>query len=37
MKKSLVLGKSTAVSNDKETSNSNMQNQYARLKNVAKG
>jgi hypothetical protein len=37
MKKSLALSKSTAVSNDKETNNSNMPNQYARLKNVAKG
>jgi hypothetical protein len=36
MKKSLALSKSTAVPNDKETSNSNMQNQYARVKNVAK-
>jgi hypothetical protein len=37
MKKSLALSKSTAVSNDKETNNSNMPNQYARVKNVAKG
>jgi hypothetical protein len=37
MKKSLTLSKSTAVPNDKETSNSNMPNQYARVKNVAKG
>jgi hypothetical protein len=36
MKKSLALSKSTAVPNDKETSNSNMPNQYARVKNVAK-
>jgi hypothetical protein len=37
MKKSLALSKSMAVSNYKETSNSNMPNQYARVKNVAKG
>jgi hypothetical protein len=37
MKKSLVLSKSTAVPNDKETNNSNMPNQYTRVKNVAKG
>jgi hypothetical protein len=37
MKKSLALSKSTAVSNDKETNNSNMPNQYSRVKNVAKG
>jgi hypothetical protein len=37
MKKSLALSKSTAVPNDKETNNSNMPNQYARVKNVAKG
>jgi hypothetical protein len=37
MKKSVALSKSTAVSNDKEANNSNMPNQYARLKNVAKG
>jgi hypothetical protein len=37
MKKSLDLSKSTAVPNDKETSNSNMPNQYARVKNIAKG
>jgi hypothetical protein len=36
MKKSLALSKSTAESNGKETSNSNMPNQYARVKNVAK-
>jgi hypothetical protein len=29
--------KSTAVSNDKETNNSNTPNHYARVKNVAKG
>jgi hypothetical protein len=32
MKKSLALSKSIAVSNDKDTSNSNMPNQYARVK-----
>jgi hypothetical protein len=37
MKKLLVLSKSIAVSNDKDTNNSNMPNQYARVKNVAKG
>jgi hypothetical protein len=37
MKKSLALSKSITVSNDKETSNSNMPNQYARVKNVARG
>jgi hypothetical protein len=37
MKKSLSLIKSTAVPNDKEINNSNMPNQYARVKNVAKG
>jgi hypothetical protein len=37
MKKSLALSKSTAVPNDKDTNNSNMPTQYARLKNVAKG
>jgi hypothetical protein len=37
MKKSLALSKSIAVSNDKEIRNSNMPNQYARVKNVAKG
>jgi hypothetical protein len=36
MKKSLVLSKSTAVPNDKDTNNSNLPNQYARVKNVAK-
>jgi hypothetical protein len=39
MKKSLALDitKSTAVPNDKDTNNSNIPNQYARVKNVAKG
>jgi hypothetical protein len=37
MKKSLALSKSTAVSNNKENNNSNMPNQNARVKNVAKG
>jgi hypothetical protein len=37
MKKSLALSKSTAVPNDKDTNNSNMPNQYARVKYVAKG
>jgi hypothetical protein len=37
MKKSLALSKSTAVPNDKEISNNNVPNQYARVKNVAKG
>jgi hypothetical protein len=37
MKKSLALGKSRASTNDKETNDSNMPNQYARMKNVAKG
>jgi hypothetical protein len=37
MKKSLALSKSISVCNDKETSNSNMPNQYARVKDVAKG
>jgi hypothetical protein len=36
MNKSLGLSKSTAVSNEKDTNNSNMPNQYARVKNVAK-
>jgi hypothetical protein len=35
--KSLALSKSTAVPNDKEINNSNLPNQYARVKNVAKG
>jgi hypothetical protein len=37
MKKSLGSSKSTAVPNDKDTNNSNMPNQYARVKNVAIG
>jgi hypothetical protein len=37
MKKSLALSKVIAIPNDKETRNSNMPNQYARVKNVAKG
>jgi hypothetical protein len=37
MKKSLGLSKSTAVPNDKDTNNSNLPNQYARVKNVVKG
>jgi sulfur transfer protein SufE len=37
MKKLLALSKSIAVLNDKETSNSNLPNQCARVKNVAKG
>jgi hypothetical protein len=37
MKKSIVLSKSTTVPNDKDTNNSNMPNQYARVKNIAKG
>jgi hypothetical protein len=37
MKKSLALSKSTAVPNDKDTNNSNLPNQHARVKNVAKG
>jgi hypothetical protein len=37
MKKSLALSKSTAIPNDKETNNSNMPNQYVRVKYVAKG
>jgi hypothetical protein len=37
MKKSLALSKSTSSTNDKDTNNSNMPNQYARVKNVAKG
>jgi hypothetical protein len=36
-KKSLALSKSTAIPNDKETSNSNMPNQYSSVRNVAKG
>jgi hypothetical protein len=34
MKKSLALSKSKAVSNDKETSNAHMPNQYARVKKM---
>jgi hypothetical protein len=37
MKKLSALSKSIAVSDDKETRNSNMPNQYARVKNVVKG
>jgi hypothetical protein len=37
MNKSLALIKSTAAPNDKETGNSNMPNQYARVKNATKG
>jgi hypothetical protein len=37
MKKTLALSKSIVVTNDKETSNSNMPNQYARVKYIAKG
>jgi hypothetical protein len=37
MKKSLALSKSTAIPNDKEPNNANMPNEYARVKNVAKG
>jgi peroxiredoxin family protein len=37
MKKSLAISKSTAVPYNKETNNANMPNQYARVKNVAKG
>jgi hypothetical protein len=37
MKKLLALSKYTAVPNDKKINNSNMPNQYARVKNVAKG
>jgi hypothetical protein len=37
MKKSLALSKSTDSTNDKNASNSNMPNQYARVTNVAKG
>jgi hypothetical protein len=37
MKKLLALTKSTDVHNEKETSNSNMPNEYTRSKNVAKG
>jgi hypothetical protein len=37
MKNLLALTKYTAVPYDKETSNANKPNQYARVKNVAKG
>jgi hypothetical protein len=37
MKKSLALSKSIDVPNDKDTNNSNIPNQYSRVKNVAKG
>jgi hypothetical protein len=37
MKRSLALSKSTAIPNDKDINNSNLPNQYARVKNVAKG
>jgi hypothetical protein len=37
MNKSLALSKSTAIPNDKDTNNSNLPNQYARVKNLAKG
>jgi hypothetical protein len=37
MKKPLALTKSTAITNDKDTNNSNLPNQYARVKNIAKG
>jgi hypothetical protein len=37
MQKSLALSKSTAVPNDKDTNNYNLPNQYARVKNLAKG
>jgi hypothetical protein len=37
MKKSSALSKSTAKTNETETNNSNMPNQYARVKNVARG
>jgi hypothetical protein len=37
MKKSLALSKSTALPDDKDPNNSNMPNQYARVKNVVKG
>jgi hypothetical protein len=37
MKNSLELSKSTTLLDDKDTNNSNMSNQYARVKNVAKG
>jgi hypothetical protein len=37
IKKSLASSKSTALPNDKDTNNADMPNQYARVKNVAKG
>jgi hypothetical protein len=37
MMKSFTLSKSTALPNDKDNNNSNLPNQYARVKNVAKG
>jgi hypothetical protein len=37
MKKSLAFSKSTAIPNDKDTNDSNLPNQYARVKNIAKG
>jgi hypothetical protein len=37
IKKSLALSKSTAILNDKDNNNSNLPNQYARVKNVSKG
>jgi hypothetical protein len=37
MKKTLALSKSTAIPNYKENDNSHMPNQYARVRNVAKG
>jgi hypothetical protein len=37
MKKSSALSNSTAVPYEKETNNANMPNQYASVKNVAKG
>jgi hypothetical protein len=37
MKKSLALSKYTAVPNGKEIRNSDMPNQFARVKNIAKG
>jgi hypothetical protein len=36
MRKSLALSESTTAPNDNETSNSNLPNQYASVKNVAK-
>jgi hypothetical protein len=36
IKKSFAFSKSTAVPNDKDTNNSNIPNQYIRVKNVAK-